>query len=143
LAGDLAAQFLETAPLLDGGRKGLVMNIEMIGYGVSVLGAFPLLGSGVMFTLHHPTVVENMTHLNFELGQMRALGLAKIAVAILTLIPATSFVGVVLATGWVGGAIAAHLRVHDKFVIQTIVPIMIWIGFALRHADEMRQLLNV
>jgi hypothetical protein len=34
--------------------------------------------------------------------------------------------------------IAAHLRVHDEFVIQTIVPIMIWIGFGLRHVDEMR-----
>lgn len=115
----------------------------MIGYGISVLSAFPLLASGVMFTLRHPTAVENMTHLNFEVGQMRALGLAKIAIAILTLIPATSFVGVVLATGWMGGAIAAHLRVHDKFVIQMIIPIVIWIGFGLRHVDEMRQLFNV
>jgi hypothetical protein len=119
------------------------MTIEMIGYALSVLGAFPLLASGAMFTLHHPTVVENMTHLDFEVGQMRALGVAKIAIAILTLIPATSFIGVILATGWMGGAIAAHLRVHDKFVIQTIVPIVIWIGFGLRHVDEMRQLLNV
>jgi hypothetical protein len=119
------------------------MNVEMIGYGVSALGAFPLLASGVMFASHHPTVVKNMTHLNFEVGQMRALGLAKIAIAILTLIPVTSFLGVILATGWMGGAIAAHLRVHDKFVIQTIVPITIWIGFGLRHVDEMRQLFNV
>jgi len=40
--------------------------------------------------------------------------------------------------GWSGGAIAAHLRVHDKFVIQMIVPIVIWIGFGLRHVDQMR-----
>jgi hypothetical protein len=118
------------------------MSVEMVGYGISVLGAFPLLASGVMFILHHPTIVQNMTHLNFEVGQMRALGLAKIAIAILTLIPATSFVGVILATGWMGGAIAAHLRVHDKFVIQTIVLIVIWIGFGLHHVDEMRQLLS-
>jgi len=119
------------------------MNVELIGYGVSVLGAFPLLASGVMFTLHHPKVVGNMTHLSFEVGQMRAMGFAKIAIAVLTLIPATSFVGVVLATGWMGGAIAAHVRIHDKFVIQAIVPIMIWIGFGLRHVDAMRQLFNV
>jgi len=119
------------------------MSIEMVGYGLSALGAFPLLASGAMFILHHPTIVQNMTHLNFEVGQMRALGLAKIAIAILTLIPATSFVGVILATGWMGGAIAAHLRVHDQFVIQTMVPILIWIGFGLRHVNEMRQLLNV
>jgi hypothetical protein len=84
-----------------------------------------------------------MTNLGFEVGQVRALGLAKIAIAVLTLVPATSFAGVILATGWMGGAIAAHLRVHDKFVIQTIVPIVIWVGFGLRHVDEMRQVLNV
>jgi hypothetical protein len=84
-----------------------------------------------------------MTNLGFEVGQVRALGLAKIAIAVLTLVPATSFAGVILATGWIGGAIAAHLRVHDKFVIQTIVPIVIWVGFGLRHVDEMRQVLNV
>jgi hypothetical protein len=119
------------------------MTLEMIGYAVSMLGALPLLASGAMFTLHHPAVVGNMTHLGFGTGQMRALGLAKIAIAVLTLVPATSFVGVILATGWMGGAIAAHLRVHDRFVIQTAVPFLVWIGFGLRHVTEMRQLMNV
>jgi hypothetical protein len=34
------------------------MSVEMVGHGVSVLGAFPLLASGVMFVLPHPAVVK-------------------------------------------------------------------------------------
>jgi hypothetical protein len=114
-----------------------------IGLGLSIVGAFPLVMSGLLFVAHHPQVVKNLTTLRFEVGQMRALGLVKIAIAILTLVPATSFVGVILATGWMGGAIAAHLRVRDRFVVETIVPILIWFGFGLRHLDLMRQLFNV
>ena len=116
---------------------------ELVGLAFSVLGAFPLFVSGSLFLLHHPTVVENMTHLGFEVAQMRGLGLAKIVIAILTLVPATSFLGVILATGWMGGAIAGHLRVRDPFIIQTIVPIVVWIGFGLRHEAQVRQLVGV
>ena len=115
----------------------------VIGLGLSTLGALPLFVSGVLFVAHHPKVVKNVTFIDFDVGQMRALGLAKATIAILTLVPATSFLGVILATGWMGGAIAAHIRVHDRFVVQTIVPILIWIGFGLRHTDEMLRLLHV
>jgi len=118
------------------------MISSVIGLGLSIVGAFPLFVSGVLFVAHHPNVVKNFKGIEFDVGQMTALGLAKVAIAILTLVPATSFIGVILATGWMGGAIAAHLRVHERFVIQAVVPILIWIGFGLRHVDQMRQLLN-
>jgi len=114
-----------------------------IGFALSILGAFPLFMSGVLFMAGHPKVVKNFTHIDFPVDQIRVFGLIKTAIAILTLVPATSFVGVILATGWMGGAIAAHIRIHDRFVVQTIVPILIWIGFGLRHVDELRRLLNV
>jgi hypothetical protein len=113
-----------------------------IGLGLSVFGAFPLFVSGVLFMLRHPKVVQNFTHGGFDVGQIRAFGLVKTAIAILTLIPATSFVGVILATGWMGGAIAVHLRIHERPVVQTIVPILIWAGFGLRHIDQMMRLLS-
>ena len=119
------------------------MTSTTIGLGLSIVGAFPLFMSGVLFLAHHPNIVRNIRSIDFDVGQITGLGLAKVAIAILTLVPATSFVGVILATGWMGGAIAAHLRVRERFVVQTIVPVVIWIGFGLRHVDQMRQLLNV
>jgi hypothetical protein len=124
--------------------KGTVMtHLQQIGLGLSILGAFPIFVSGVLFMVRHPKVVQNFTHIEFEVGQIRLFGLAKTAIAILTLVPATSFVGIILATGWMGGAIASHVRIRDPFVVQTLVPILIWIGFGLRHADEMRWLLTM
>jgi hypothetical protein len=42
-----------------------------------------------------------------------------------------------------GGAIAAHVRVRDNYVIQVILPILIWVGFGLRHQSEIRALLGL
>jgi hypothetical protein len=41
-----------------------------------------------------------------------------------------------------GGVIAAHIRIKEKYVIQMIFPIFIWIGFGLRHQAEMHALLG-
>jgi DoxX-like family len=88
--------------------------------------------------VHHPIVMKNMTSLGWSEVSMPPLGLTKMAIALLTLIPATSFLGVILATGWMGGAIASHLRAGDKNIaFQTALPILIWVGFGLRHQAAM------
>jgi hypothetical protein len=81
-----------------------------------------------------------MEHVGYPPGVLTPFGIIKIIIAALTLIPATSFVGVILATGWMGGAIAAHVRVRDQYVVQAVIPIVIWVGFGLRHQNEMRAL---
>ena len=83
-----------------------------------------------------------MDLVGFPLGTVRAFGVFKMFVAIVILVPATAFFGVVLATGSMGEAIAAHVRVKDQFVIQVILPIVIWIGFGLRHQNAMPTLLG-
>jgi hypothetical protein len=67
-------------------------------------------------------------------------GIIKILIAVLTMTPATSFVGVILTTGWMGGAIAAHIRIRENVIFQALLPILIWVGFGLRHLEEMRVL---
>ncbi len=94
-----------------------------------------------MKLIHHPVVVKNLSAFGFETRSLRPLGVVEMIIAILTLVPATSLYGVILATGWMGGAIATHLRVGDKFVIQTVIPILIWAGFVIRHQDTFRPLL--
>ncbi|HEX4462061.1 MAG TPA: DoxX family protein [Polyangia bacterium] len=116
---------------------------QLAGWGLSLLGAFPLVLSGSMNLVHHPTVIANLGALGWSKEAVRPLGVGKLLVALLTLIPATSLFGVVLATGWMGGAIASHLRAGDKNItIQAALPIVIWIGFALRHRELMLQLVQ-
>lgn len=59
-----------------------------------------------------------------------------VAVFSSTIVPQTSFVGAVLLTGYLGGAIATHVRVGDPLLTHTLFPIyvgvFVWIGLLLR-----------
>jgi len=47
---------------------------------------------------------------------------------------------VILETAWMGGAIAAHVRVKDKYAVQLIIPLLVWLGFGLRHQPDLHRL---
>jgi DoxX-like family len=116
--------------------------MQVTGFVLSVLGGFPLIASGILYILKKPAMLKNMDHVGYSPSLLTPFGIVKIIIAALTLIPATSFIGVILATGWMGGAIASHVRIGDQYVIQAIIPIVIWVGFGLRHQNEIRALLG-
>ncbi|BBO36128.1 DoxX family protein [Lacipirellula parvula] len=63
---------------------------------------------------------------------MKTIGVIEIAVAILYLIPRTAFVGAVLVTAYLGGAISTHVRVSDQFIFPVIMGVLVWIALGLR-----------
>ncbi len=62
-----------------------------------------------------------------------ALGVLEVAFAILFLIPRTSFVGAILLTGYLGGAVWAHLRIGDPWFFPIIIGVLIWVALGLRQ----------
>jgi hypothetical protein len=48
--------------------------------------------------------------------------------------PATAILGAILFTGYMGGAILAHLRVGDPLVLQIVTPSLLWLGVWLRDS---------
>jgi hypothetical protein len=64
------------------------------------------------------------------------LGLVELAFLIVYLIPRTAPLGAVLWTGYLGGAIATHLRVGNPLASHTLFPIyvaaLLWGGLWLR-----------
>ena len=46
--------------------------------------------------------------------------------------PRTRVLGAILMTGYLGGAIATHVRVGDAFVIPLLLGIAAWAGLFLR-----------
>src|SRR5579884_2578332 len=56
---------------------------------------------------------------------------------VLYLIPRTSFLGAVLLTGYLGGAVATNLRLQNLLFSHTLFPvyfgILIWVGLWLRE----------
>ena len=106
------------------------------GWIVSVLPALMLLMSAVMKFVKTPEVVEGFTHLGWQESLALALGIIEIASTVIYLFPATAVLGAILLTGYLGGAIATHMRIGDPFLPNVIVPIvlgvLVWGGLWLR-----------
>ncbi|MGJ4897465.1 MULTISPECIES: DoxX family protein [unclassified Bradyrhizobium] len=69
-------------------------------------------------------------------GTARALGLITIVCTVLYALPATSFVGAILLTGYLGGAIASHVRIGSPLFSHVLfglyLGLMLWGGLWLR-----------
>jgi len=82
-------------------------------------------------------VKEAMTRLGYPTGTAAPIGLVLLACVVLYLVPRTSILGAVLLTGFLGGAIATHVRVEDPLFSHTLFPIyvaaMLWGGLFLRE----------
>ena len=80
--------------------------------------------------------IEATTQLGYPESVIVTLGLIEIGGLILYLIPRTSVLGVVLWTGYLGGAVASHVRVGNPLFGHALFPIyiaaLLWIGLGLR-----------
>jgi hypothetical protein len=78
-------------------------------------------------------VVEGMAHLGLPESLIMPLAILEISCVVMYVIPATSVLGAILLTGYIGGAILAHLRVGDPFFMQIAIGIFVWLGLYLRE----------
>src|SRR5262245_29819538 len=71
--------------------------------------------SAVMKFMNLPDVAKQMKDLGYPAELTLILGIVEISCVILYAIPQTSVLGAVLLTGYLGGAVATHVRVNDNF----------------------------
>jgi hypothetical protein len=69
----------------------------------------------------------------------RSLGVVTIACTVLYAIPPTSILGAILLTGYLGGAIASHLRIDSPLLTHILfgfyLGLMVWGGLWLRDRN--------
>lgn len=111
-----------------------------------VLSALPVLllaMSGAMKLSHKPEIVEMfVSKFGYQEGMLAVLAMVELSCAVIYVVPRTAVLGAVLVTGYLGGAVATHMRVGDAFVIPLLLGVMVWGGLYLR-ADRVRALLPV
>lgn len=67
-------------------------------------------------------------------GLLKLIGVLELVSALVYLVPKTSFLGVILVTGYLGGAIFAHLRFEIPTpLVPLAVAVVAWVGYGLRH----------
>jgi hypothetical protein len=88
-----------------------------------------LLFSATMKFLPVPEVEQSFQQLGLPLSLRTGIGLLELGCTILYAVPRTRFLGAVLLTGYLGGAIVTHLRVGSPLFSHTLFPV--WIGALL------------
>ncbi|MEO5922466.1 MAG: DoxX family protein [Bryobacteraceae bacterium] len=69
------------------------------------------------------------------------IGASALVSSILYFIPRTAVLGAILLTGYLGGAVATHVRIHDPLMFAPLtVGILIWLGLWLRD-EQLRALI--
>lgn len=113
-----------------------------------VLSGLPMLfltWDGVMKLVQPAIVVKSSQQLGFAPHTVFVLGLLLLAFVALYLIPRTSVVGAVLLTGFLGGAVATHVRMGDPLLSHVLFPtyvaVLFWGGLFLRDS-RVRQVLQ-
>ncbi len=101
---------------------------------LSTLPVLMLLMSGVMKLMKPTEVVEGFAKLGWPDSLALGLGVVELVCTALYVIPRTSILGAILLTGYLGGAIATHVRIGDPFIGPVIFGIFIWLGLYLRDA---------
>jgi DoxX-like family len=104
------------------------------GWIMSALPGLMLLASGVGKLLKPTPLVEEFTRLGYAESLVLGIGILELTCAVLYLIPRTAVLGAILLTGYLGGAIATHVRIGDQFFIPIIFGVLIWGGLFLRDA---------
>ena len=98
-------------------------------------GAFLILDSVLKF-VQPVEVVEQTVLLGYEPDVLIPLGITLLISTILYLIPQTAVLGAILLTGYLGGAVATHVRIDHPLFTHTLFPvylgILIWLGLYLR-----------
>lgn len=103
---------------------------------VSGLPALFLLVDGGMKLVKPAVVVDATVKLGYSESAIIPIGVVLIVCTILYLIPKTSVLGAILLTGYLGGAVATHVRVNEgvfPIIFPVIVGVLLWLGLYLRN----------
>jgi len=107
------------------------------GWILTALPALMLLMGGIMDLMKPDFVVKTTVEMGYPEGVITGLGVVVLICVILYLIPNTAILGAVLLTGYLGGAVATHVRHGDPFFANVLAPvyfaIVVWAGVYLRE----------
>jgi len=106
-------------------------------YGLTTLAGLFLTFDTVIKLLRLPPAVEGTVALGYPEHTVALIGAIELVCLVLYLVPQTAALGAVLMTGYLGGAIATHVRVGNPLLSHTLFPIyvaaMLWGGLYLRE----------
>ena len=102
---------------------------------LSTMPALILLVDGAMKLVKPEVVIRATVELGYAESVIIPLGIVLLACTILYLVPRTSVLGASLLTGYLGGAVATHVRAGQgpfEILFPVVFGALLWGGLALR-----------
>jgi hypothetical protein len=106
-----------------------------------ILSALPvlfLLMDGIMKLVKPEPVVKATVELGYPENVIMTIGIVLLGCVILYVVPRTAVLGAILLTGYLGGAVATHVRVGNPLFSHVLFPVylavLIWGGLYLRES---------
>lgn len=91
-----------------------------------------------MKVLQVPAAVEGTKQLGYPASVLLTLGIIQLCCLAAYLIPRTRVLGAILWTGYLGGAVATHVRIGNPLFTHILSPVyvavLLWGGLYLRDA---------
>lgn len=135
-----AEDVLDIRPHANTRSRGALWTGRVLSTLVVLFMTFDCVGKLLMI----PPVVAGTAELGYPTSVMFAIGVAELLCVAAYVIPSTSALGALLLTGYLGGAVATHVRVENPLFTHALFPIyvalFVWGGLVLRN-DRLRVLL--
>lgn len=100
---------------------------------LSALPAALLIMSAVMKLRAQQEVIRPFVEkFGYQESVLSSIGILELACTVLYAIPQTAALGAVLLTGYLGGAVATHVRIGEPFLPPLLIGVLLWAGLYLR-----------
>jgi hypothetical protein len=103
-----------------------------------VVSAIPILWMGVLgpvfLLMNRAMVEESMAKYGYPTSSIVPINVVAFVCVILYAVPQTAMLGAILLTGYLGGAVATHVRAGEPWFFPVIFGVLVWLGLFLRDS---------
>lgn len=112
--------------------QGTTKKAGLVRWIISALCILFLLFDAIMKVIKEIHSIEGSVALGWPEHLIQPIGIALLVSTILYAVPRTAFIGAILLTGYLGGAIAIMVRAGQPLYFALIFGILVWTGLYLR-----------
>lgn len=108
-----------------------------LGWTLTVLAGLFLLFGALNSILLTETATAGLAKMKYPAASARPIGIVLLVSVVLYLIPNTAVLGAILLTGYLGGAVATHVRAGDPLtnvLFPVVFGAVVWLGIFFRDA---------
>ena len=109
------------------------LRMMWAGRALSALASVPFLMGIATMLRGSPQAAEGMAKYGWSAGSLKTILVLQIVSLALYLTPRTAVFGAIVLTGYLGGAVATHLRIGEAPTAPIVVAVLAWLGLWLRE----------